>query len=39
MSKQWNISKQTGHGPTNNSKGFVVHVEEKINLPPKPLAA
>jgi len=47
MSKQWNISKQIGHGPINNSRGFVVHVEgchmglgvEKINLPPKPLKA
>jgi hypothetical protein len=47
MSKQWNISKQTGHGPINNSEGFIVHVEgccmglgvEKINFPPKPLEA
>jgi hypothetical protein len=46
MLKQWNISKQTWHGPTNNSRGYIVHVErfrmglgvEKINSPPKPLA-
>lgn len=47
MSKQWNISKQTGHGPINSSRGFVVCVEgcrmglgvEKVNLSSKPLEA
>jgi hypothetical protein len=47
MSKQWNISKQTGHGPINSSRISLVCVErcrmglgvEKVNLSPKPLEA